>query len=373
MAQSEQQGMTYAGVGVDYDYADVFKRMAQERGAQTVGNVKRLGIEMLEWTRGESTCLFSDRNGDIHGHVNEGLGTKQLVADAMYKLTTIAWHYGAISQDTVAAIVNDAATLGISPGILAMNLAVGSSEWFKDKKRSLWLISGWKKACDMAGCVWGLGETPVLKDVIFPETFVLSGSVSGIRKIVHSMNPSLIRSGDSIVFLESSGIEANGLTLAREIAKKLPDGYLTPLPDGRLYGDVLLEPAHIYCMFVEACLDAGIDIHYAVNITGHGWRKLMRATQPFAYVVEAVPKVPVVLEFIQKNGPVDDKEAYGTFNMGAGFALYVPEPEVAKIMKLSKAFDFGAVYGGHIQKSDERKVIIKPKDIEYLGATLGVR
>jgi len=33
---------------------------------------------------------------------------------------------------------------------------------------------------------------------------------------------------NAIVIFESSGIHANGLTLARKIAGKLPKGYLTP-------------------------------------------------------------------------------------------------------------------------------------------------
>jgi phosphoribosylformylglycinamidine cyclo-ligase len=34
-----------------------------------------------------------------------------------------------------------------------------------------------------------------------------------------------LQAGDRIILFESSGIHANGLTLARKIAEGLPDGY----------------------------------------------------------------------------------------------------------------------------------------------------
>jgi len=159
------------------------------------------------------------------------------------------------------------------------------------------------------------------------------------------------------------------LTLAREIAAKLSDGYMTKLSDGRAYGEALLDPTRIYVSVVEDCQNHGVDIHYAVNVTGHGWRKFMRATQPFAYVVDTLPEQLPIFDFIQEHGPVDDKEAYGTFNMGAGFALYVPEADVDKVLEVEK----DAIIAGHIEKSDTKKVVIKPKGLEYLGSTLGVR
>jgi len=180
--------------------------------------------------------------------------------------------------------------------------------------------------------------------------------------------------------LESSGIHANGLTLARKIADKLPDGYLTKLSDGRTYGEALLDPTHIYVAAIERCLDEGVDIHYAVNVTGHGWRKLMRANQSFAYVVEDLPWCPPIFDFIQEHGPVDDEEAFGNLNMGVGFVLYVSHNQIGKVMQALELLQqnrktnyFLADVIGHIEKSDEKKVIIKPKGIEYLGSTLKVR
>ncbi|HEY4511051.1 MAG TPA: AIR synthase related protein [Candidatus Paceibacterota bacterium] len=369
--------MTYAGVGVNYGAMDPFKRAAQLAACETADNIRRLnGGEFREFepSRGESAYLVEADKGYL-AHVEEGLGTKSLVADAMYELTGKSY-YDQIAQDTVAMIVNDMITLGALPLSTAMHLAVGDSSWFEDEGRSHDLIQGWKKACDAARCVWGGGETPTLKGIVVPGTVVLSGSAMGIVKpkgrLLRAEN---IRHGDVIILIESSGIHANGLTMARKIAKTLPDGYLTKLNTNRTYGETLLDPTHIYVGLVEDCLNAGVEIHYAVNITGHGWRKLMRAPQPFTYVIEHLPRQLPIFDFLQKRGPVDDAEAYGNFNMGAGFALYVPEEKVGKVWEVLLQGGYPPQYAclaGYIE-SGERQVVIKPKNLVYKAETLGVR
>lgn len=361
--------MTYAGTGVNYDAMDPFKRMAQ----LAAGNIAHLnGGEFREFepSRGESAYLI-EADKSYFAHVEEGLGTKNLVADAMYALTGKSY-YDQIAQCTVAMIVNDLVTLGALPLSVAMHLAVGTSDWFNDEKRTGDLITGWKNACNLARCTWGGGETPTLKGVVVPGAVVLSGSAIGIVKPKERLIAGPIQHDDTIVIIESSGIHANGLTLARKIADKLPEGYLTKLPDDRTYGETLLDPTHIFVGLVEDCLDAGVNIHYAVNVTGHGWRKLMRATQPFTYVIETLPAQLPIFDFLQQHGPVDDMEAYGNLNMGAGFALYVTEAQATQVINVAKKIGLCAFVAGHIEDGD-KKVVIKPKNLEYAGETLAVR
>lgn len=362
----EEQQMTYASTGVNYESMDPFKIACQKRASCTSKNASRLCFNAVEWTRGESAFLVK-RGLEYFSHVEEGLGTKNLVADAMAKITGKSY-YDQIAQDTVAMIVNDMITLGQLPVTLAMHLAVGSSDWFENKQRAQDLIKGWGNACDLAGCIWSGGETPTLKGIIYPEASLLSGSAFGVERSF--INPNRIQSGDAIVFLESSGIHANGLTMAREIADKLPKGYETLLPDGRMYGEALLDPTHIYCDYIEDCVKNNVDIHYAVNITGHGWRKLMRADRPFSYVINTLPTQLPIFDFIQKHGPVGEEEAYGTFNMGAGFAIFVNPFNLSNLPKNNR---FKSFVAGFVHESPVKKVIIKPNGLTYNAETLAVR
>ena len=361
--------MTYAGSGVDYGALDPFKRRAQLAGRSTADAIRRLGVSEVEMSRGESAYLVETPESYL-AHVEEGLGTKNLVADAMYRLVPSRSYYDHIAQDTVAMIVNDMVTLGALPVAVAMHLGAGSSDWFKDERRAGDLVDGWRRACQLARCAWGGGETPTLSGVVEAATVVLAGSAIGVIKPKGRLIRGNIQHGDAIVLFESSGIHANGLTLARAIADRAPNGYLTVLRDGRPYGEALLDPTHIYVGAIEDCLSRGVDIHYAVNITGHGWRKLMRASDPFAYLVEQIPPPQPVFEFMQSIGAVDDAEAYGNFNMGAGFAIYVPEKDVATVLDVATGFPFGALRAGHVEHSATKRVVITPKGLEYEADTL---
>jgi phosphoribosylformylglycinamidine cyclo-ligase len=313
---------------------------------------------------------------EMIAHVEEGLGTKNLVADAMYALTG-KHYYHVVAQDTVAMIVNDLITVGALPFSVAMHLAVGDADWLKDDARYWDLIRGWKNACRLSGAIMGPGETPLLKDIIIPGTCVLSGSAIGKVpwKVIRSDR---IRAGDAIVFFTSTGIHANGLTAARAIAEKIPEGYLTPIPLGEtssiLYGDALLQPTPLYCDIIRDCITAGIDIHYAVNITGHGWRKLMRAQEPFTYVIDTLPPRDVLFPFLQEHGPMDDREAYGTFNMGAGFAIYIDPDDVELFLTVSRSHSrqYIALVAGRVEEG-EKRVVIEPKGLEYRAEELAVR
>lgn len=366
--------MTYAGTGVNYDAMDPFKRSAQAAAKLTAANALHSSVQSLESTRGESAPLV-DMGSYYLSHVEEGLGTKNLVADAMYSLMNGApSYYDNIAQCTLAMIANDVITIGALPITAAMHLAVGESSWFEDERRTTDLVNGFRKACDLAGCIWVGGETPTLKGIIQPGTAMLSGSVVGMTVGKQRIRSDRLRGGDLIVFLTSSGIHANGLTLARTIADQLTEGYLTELGDTN-YGNALLEPTHIYVDTVADLLRADVEIPYAVNVTGHGWRKLMRANEAFTYVVDELPDDPNGLfAFIQEHGNVDEREMFGNFNMGVGFALFIHPSDIERFWKVfnSKLRAYQAFVAGRVVQGPKR-VLIVPKKIEYGAEELAVR
>lgn len=364
--------LTYAASGVNYDLLDPFKRLAQEAARATAGSLERLGFREVSASRGESAYLVETEDAYL-AHVEEGLGTKNLVADAMYRLTGRTF-YDHIGQDTVAMIVNDLITVGATPVSVAMHLAVGTSEWFSDSERVADLVRGFGHACALARCAWGGGETPTLRQMVNPDTAILAGSAIGIVRPKERLVLPRLAEGDAIVFLAASGIHANGLTLAQQIAARLPDGYLTPLPDGRPYGEALLDPTPIYAPVVDDILSAGIVPHYLANITGHGWRKLMRAPEPFVYVIDRIPDPPPVFPFMQEHGRLSDSEAYGNLNMGAGFALFLAPDDVERACAIAHAHGIGTLRAGSVERhGDDKRVVIRPKNLEFAGETLGVR
>lgn len=362
---------SYAESGVDYSAMDPIKVLAQKSAAGTAGSLAHFNAREVTASRGESAYVWEE--ADLYRSlVIEGLGTKNLVADAMRAFGDKTY-YDAIAQDTVAMVVNDLIVVGALPQVVNAYFAIGDSNWMKDEQRASDLINGWAKACELSGATWGGGETPTLKGIINPETIDLGGSAVGI--IADKKNLVLgekLQAGDSIVLITSSGIHANGLTLARKIGDELAEGFATKLSDGRMYGEALLTPTPIYVPLVRALQDADVDVHYMVNITGHGWRKLMRATKDLSYIIEAVPAVPIEFSFIQEQAKINDQEMYGNFNMGAGYAIYVPESEAQKVADVATAEGFTALIAGKVENGP-KQVVINPKNITFAGDTLEVR
>lgn len=364
--------LSYEQAGVNYDTLDAFKRACQRAASTTVPALSQHGLSEPPAVRGESAYLVETPT-EYLAHVEEGLGTKNLVADAMLKLTGKSL-YRNVGIDTVATIVNDLATCGALPISVAMHAAVGDANWFSHQQRTADLADGFADGCRLANAVWGGGETPALKGIVNPDTIVLAGSALGrIAPKSHRIVGD-VKSGDAIVLLASSGVQTNGLTLCRAIADKLPEGYLTRMGDGRMYGEALLDPSVIYVRFVAACQQAGIKLHYAAHITGHGWRKLMRLEEPFVYRMTAVPEAQEVFKFIMQQGPVHLREAYATFNMGAGFAAYVDPKDAEKCAELARREGYVATVAGEVRKEGNRKAVeILPLGLVYEGETLKVR
>jgi phosphoribosylformylglycinamidine cyclo-ligase len=152
----------------------------------------------------------------------------------------------------------------------------------------------------------------------------------------------------------------------------LPEGYQTLISDGRTYGEALLDPTPQYAPLVEDLQNAGVPLHYAAHITGHGWRKLMRASRELTYRITEIPAVPPVLRFLQQKAEMSLEEAYGTLNMGAGFALYLPASAVDTAVRVGKASGFDLLHAGVVEAGPQR-VVIEPLSITFEGSSLQVR
>ena len=185
-----------------------------------------------------------------------------------------------------------------------------------------------------------------------------------------------MKDGDAIVFLASTGVQTNGLSLCRLIADRLPQSYQTPIGhgDARTYGEALLAASAIYVDFVVKCQQAGVKLNYVAHVTGHGWRKLMRLEEPFVYEITEPRAIPALFKFLMQAGPIDLREAYATFNMGVGFAAYVSPSAVEQTLAAAKAAGHDAWVAGMVKKQGGRKAVTIPSlGLAYEADTLQVR
>src|SRR5947207_6453763 len=367
----QSASLSYEQAGVNYDLIDPLKVAAQRAAAATAIHLTSHGFTEVAASRGESAYVV-DVGPFYIASIVECLGSKALVADEMRALTGKTY-YDSIAQDTIAMAINDLITVGATPLVVQAYWAAGGSEWFADAQRANALVEGWKRACDVCGVAWGGGETPALAGIVADGRIDLAASCTGLINPKERLSVGdKLAPGDAIVLLASSGIHANGLSLARKLVERLPQGYLTPVLPGLNYGDALLAPTVLYSPVTEALYKAGITPHYCANITGHGWRKLLRHPGQFTYRVHSVPEVTPVLKFIQQHAHQDDREAYSTLNMGAGFALFVKAGDAQKTVDVARAQGIAALVAGRIE-AGPKKLVIEPLGIEFGDDALQLR
>ncbi|TMK99990.1 MAG: phosphoribosylformylglycinamidine cyclo-ligase [Actinobacteria bacterium] len=359
---------SYRDAGVDYASLDAGKRLAMAKALSTSPMLAAHGACALDASRGEPAFVF-ELEGRAFAFVLEGLGTKSVIARQVHERHG-SNRFADVAYDTVAAIVNDLCCAGALPLVVNAYFATGSSDWYREPERAQALLEGWRRGCTDAGCAWGGGESPTLPGLVAEGDIELAGAAVGM--VPPGARPILgqeLRAGDEILLVSSSGLHANGASLARVVAARLPDGYATRLASGAELGEALLEPSLLYAPLVAAILQAGLHPSYVSHVTGHGLLKLMRPPRELTYRVEALPRVPEVLELLVAEAGLDPRAAYSTFNMGAGLALYCDPQRSAAIAALAAELGYECMRAGRVEQGP-RRVILEPLGVSFDGREL---
>ncbi|HVR04470.1 MAG TPA: AIR synthase related protein [Solirubrobacteraceae bacterium] len=414
----------YRRAGVDYAVLDAGKRDALSEALATshwlADAGPDAGAQALDASRGEPAFVLRFA-GSTLAFVLETLGTKSVLAreyeKTLFEIGAIArigdaGHFADVAYDTVAAVLNDLICVGALPLVLNAYFATGSSEWYAHGERAQALLAGWRRACDDARCAWGGGESPALTGLIQREDIELAGSALGF--VPPPGEPLLgerLAPGDEIVLVASSGLHANGASLARRVASELPEGLLTPLSDpaappgdrrsgeapgrpfgeapgsrfgeapgsrfatqpaGERFGETVLRPSVLYVELVRRLLaEPGLQLSYLSHITGHGLLKLMRPRRELTYRVGTLPPVPPVLAFLAERAGLDAPAAYSTLNMGAGFAVYCRPGQGARVVALAAELGLDALVAGAVEQGP-RRVILEPVGVEFASDQLAL-
>ncbi|HEV3322404.1 MAG TPA: AIR synthase related protein [Solirubrobacteraceae bacterium] len=376
----------YRRAGVDYAVLDASKRSALAEALATSHWLAAADARAVDGSRGEPAFVLRFA-GSTLAFVLETLGTKSIVAREYHELAGVN-RFDHVAYDTVAAILNDLICVGALPLVVNAYFATGSSAWYERAERADALLAGWRRACDDAQCAWGGGESPSLVDLLAPAEIELAGSALGfVPPPGEPLLGEALAPGDEIVLLASSGLHANGASLARRIAARLPRGLLTELPDGTSFGEALLAPSVLYVELLRrllaetgmraegTCLPASADgqvqLTYLSHITGHGLLKLMRPQRELTYRIRALPPAPPVLAFLAAQAELDAAAAHSTLNMGAGFAVYCRPGGGARVVEVAHELGLGALLAGAVEEGP-RQVILEPVGVTFAGDQLAL-
>ena len=169
----------------------------------------------------------------------DGVGTKINIA-------RVANDYTTIGIDLVAMCVNDIITCGAKPLYFLDYISVKKLDDRLDP-----IMEGIIKGCEIAGIELIGGETA--EHGRFASDIDLAGFSTGIVEENEIIDGSLIKEGDKIIGIESSGLHSNGYSLINDMLWRHKLSY----KDGHIGEGTpeLLNPTNIYVKLVKDLLD----------------------------------------------------------------------------------------------------------------------
>ena len=280
----------------------------------------------------------------------DGVGTKQRIAQLMDKHDTVG-------IDCVAMCVNDVICVGAKPIFFLDYIAIGKNDPVKVAE----LVSGVAEGCVQSGCALIGGETAEHPGTMAADDYDLAGFTVGIVDKKNIIDKNKMKPGDVIVALASSGIHSNGYSLVRkvfDIERADLDKHYDEL--GATLGETLLTPTRIYVKPVLKALEAS-DIHGISHITGGGFYENIPRSIPDDGLKAVISRqsivIPPVFKLLQKEGNIDERDMFNTYNMGVGMSIVVSQETADACIRALKEAGETAYVIGEIAASDSDEKI----------------
>lgn len=319
--------VTYADAGVDVD-----------EGARAVEAIKDAVAtttrpEVLGGLGGFGGCFSAAALKDMDDPVlvsgTDGVGTKLAIAQLLNKHDTVG-------EDLVAMCADDVVVVGAEPLFFLDYVAVGKLR----AEAVASIVEGIARGCKQAGCALVGGEMAEHPGVMNPDDYDLAGFVVGVVDRKHMIGPELVREGDVVLGIPSSGLHSNGYSLVRKVCieGRTVEQLCVPLEElgGESLGEAVLRPTAIYAGPLVRALQAGAPIHAMAHITGGGITQNLDRALPKTLDAEvrrnadgsAPWNVPPVIDYVVKAAGLTPDEAFCTFNMGVGMSVMCAPADV---------------------------------------------
>jgi phosphoribosylformylglycinamidine cyclo-ligase len=160
------------------------------------------------------------------------------------------------------------------------------------------------------------------------DEFDIAGAATGAVDYENLLGEHLVREGDVIIAMPSSGLHANGYSLVRHILetkKVILEQYLADF--GKTLGEVLLTPTEIYSLDCLA-LHRGLkeNLHTFAHITGGGLAANTARVLPqtlMAIFDRTTWSLPLEMSYLASHGELSQPDMEKTWNCGIGMVAIV--------------------------------------------------
>ena len=247
----------------------------------------------------------------------DGVGTKTEIARAMGK-------YDTIGEDLVAMVVDDLVVCGAEPLFMTDYIAVGKVI----PERIAQIVAGIARGCEKANTALIGGETAEHPGLLDEDEFDIAGAATGAVDFDKQLGAHLVKAGDVIIAMPSSGFHANGFSLVRHIVKtqKLSlDAHVSEY--GKTSGEVFLTPTEIYTLDCLALIKSMPGaLRGFSHITGGGIAQNTARVIPenlTAIYDRSTWSLPIEMEYMSRIGGVPQADMERTWNAGIGMVAIV--------------------------------------------------
>ena len=272
----------------------------------------------------------------------DGVGTKVAIAQALDKHDTIG-------HDLVGMVVDDLVVCGAEPLFMTDYIATGKVV----PERIAAIVQGIAEACVLAGCALSGGETAEHPGLLGPDEYDVAGAATGVVDAANLLGANLVRPGDAVIAMASSGLHSNGYSLVRHVLLNTAKRSLTEHVDdlGRTLGEELLEPTRIYA---KACLDLArrTGTHAMSHITGGGLAANLERVLPADVTVtidRATWELPAIFSLVAQAGGVARPDLEKTLNCGVGMVSLTPADEADAAIAILAEHDIHAWVAGSVE------------------------
>lgn len=276
----------------------------------------------------------------------DGVGTKLKLAFLMDKHDTVG-------IDCVAMCVNDVACAGGEPLFFLDYIACGKN--FPEKIAEI--VSGVSEGCIQSNAALIGGETAEMPGFYPEDEYDLAGFAVGVVDEKDIITGADLKAGDVLIGMASSGVHSNGFSLVRKVFsmdQQTLNTYHEEL--GKTLGEALLEPTKIYVKALRSIKEAGVRVKGCSHITGGGFYENIPRMLPegkHAVVEKNSYEVPAIFGMIAREGQVEEKAMYNTYNMGIGMVLAVDPEDVEKAMEAIQAAGETPYVIGRVQDGEK--------------------
>lgn len=259
----------------------------------------------------------------------DGVGTK-------LKLAFILDRHDTVGIDCVAMCVNDIACAGGEPLFFLDYIACGKN--FPEKIATI--VSGVAEGCKQSGAALIGGETAEMPGFYPEDEYDLAGFAVGIVDEKDIITGADLAAGDVLIGMASSGVHSNGFSLVRKIFRMDQESLNTYYEElGQTLGEALIAPTKIYVRALRAVKEAGVRIQACSHITGGGFYENVPRMLPegrHAVIKKDSYEIPPIFKMMAREGNVEEKIMYNTYNMGIGMVLAVRPEDAEKTMEAIK-------------------------------------